>query len=802
MTISNIQSAASSHTSQSIVTQAEIEMLQQIEQKVRWLASWTIHNANHIRPSRDGIKVGGHQASSASISTIMTALYMNVLQPQDKVAVKPHASPNFHAIQYLLGRQTLEQLQRFRAFGGVQSYPSITKDQTEVDFSTGSVGLGVAATLFSAITQDFVADHHLLENTDKNQKGRMVAILGDAELDEGNIYEALLEGWKKDLTNTWWIIDFNRQSLDGVINDDLYQRILDFFESVGWTVITLKYGKLQQAAFKGPAGQALKQWIDQCPNQLYSALVFKGGAAWRERLSQDLAGTKGLKQFLANHDDEQLSALMSNLGGHDMSLILDAFHQVEDDKPHCFVAYTIKGYGLPLAGHKDNHAGMITPEQMAQYQAQNNIIEGEQWSTFAGLSCSESELNTFLNQVPYNQRQPQQPMAAALPIDDLITPSGANSSTQLAFGKLMNQMAASKASYASRIVTTAPDVASSTNLSAWVNKRGVYHTNIKEDTFKTEQIPSTLKWLQSPKGQHIELGIAESNLFSLLTALGQAEKHFGQRLLPIGTVYDPFICRGLDALNYGCYQDARFMLIGTPSGITLAPEGGAHQSFNTQMIGMAQPNLLSFEPAYSDELACIMQWSLQHMQQPDGCSTYLRLSTRSIEQPEREINDSLKQQIIDGAYWQHAPKQNASLVIVYMGAIAPEAKTAFEQVLLDIPEAGLLAVTSADKIYADWQQAKLKRQQGDRHYRAPIETLLAPLASNAKIITVVDGYPTTLTWLGGVLGHQVEGLGVTSFGQSGDTIDLYQHHRIDSQAILAACASACLNTIENQEREI
>ena len=541
-----------------------LDLLVEIENKVRWLASWTIHNANNIRPSRDGIKVGGHQASSASISTVMTALYMNVLRPEDKVAVKPHASPNFHAIQYLLGRQTKEQLEKFRAFGGMQSYPSITKDKTEVDFSTGSVGLGVAATLFSSVTQDFAGDHNLLTNTDTDNKGRMISILGDAELDEGNIYEALLEGWKKELKNTWWIIDFNRQSLDAVINDDLYQRILDFFESVGWEVVTLKYGKLQQKAFKGPAGSALKTWIDNCPNQLYSAMVFKGGAAWRERLAEDLKGAKGLKQFLENYNDEQLSALMANLGGHDMELLCEAFHNVQDDKPRCFVAYTVKGYGLPLAGHKDNHAGMITPDQMSKFQEDNNIADGDQWLPHAGLSYSEKELNEFFNAVPYNQRTAPKAMQPVLPIEELKTPVGEKSSTQVAFGKVMSQIAASKEEYANRVVTTAPDVASSTNLSAWVNKRGVYHRIIKEDTFKDEQIPSTLKWLQSPKGQHIELGIAESNLFSLLSSLGQAEKHFGERLLPIGTVYDPFICRGLDALNYACYQDARFILVGTP----------------------------------------------------------------------------------------------------------------------------------------------------------------------------------------------------------------------------------------------
>lgn len=784
--------------SSNIPNKSDIELLVEIENKVRWLASWIIHNANNIRPSRDGIKVGGHQASSASISTVMTALYMNVLRPEDKVAVKPHASPNFHAIQYLLGRQTLEQLEKFRAFGGVQSYPSITKDKTEIDFSTGSVGLGVAATLFSSITQDFAADHELLTNTDADNKGRMISILGDAELDEGNIYEALLEGWKKELKNTWWIIDFNRQSLDAVINDDLYQRILDFFESVGWEVVTLKYGKLQQKAFEGPAGGELKTWIDDCPNQLYSAMVFKGGAAWRKRLTEDLKETKGLKEFLNNYDDEQLSALMANLGGHDMELLCEAFHNVQDDKPRCFVAYTVKGYGLPLAGHKDNHAGMITPDQMIQFQADNNITDGEQWLPHAGLTCSEQKLNNFLNSVPYNQRTSPKPLQPALAIDEFKTPVGEKSSTQVAFGKVMSQIAASKEEYANRVVTTAPDVASSTNLSAWVNKRGVYHRIVKEDTFKDEQIPSTLKWLQSPKGQHIELGIAESNLFSLLSSLGQAEKHFGERLLPIGTVYDPFICRGLDALNYACYQDARFMLIGTPAGITLAPEGGAHQSFNTQLIGMAQPNLLSFEPAYSDEVACIMHWSLDHMQKPEGCSTYLRLSTRSIEQPKRELTPQLKDEIIKGAYWHQKPENSSALAIVYIGVIAPEAKRAFDLLFEEMPDAGLLSVTSADKLYADWQKAKASRQAGDRAARAHIENLLGDLSRDAGLVTVVDGYPTTLTWLGGVLGHRVEGLGVNCFGQSGDSIDLYKHYRIDADAILDACASSCLNLIRNR----
>ncbi|MBM3524799.1 MAG: transketolase, partial [Alphaproteobacteria bacterium] len=261
-----------------------LSVLRALERKVLWLSAWTIHNANNLRPKRDGLKVGGHQASSASLVTLMTALYFHGLRPEDRVAVKPHASPVFHAIQYLLGRQTRDKLERFRGLGGAQSYPSRTKDIDDVDLSTGSVGLGVAATLFASMVQDYVRLKGMVAPDAK--PGRMVALVGDAEFDEGNIFEAMLEGWKHDVRNLWWIIDYNRQSLDSVVSDRLFQRIIGVFGSLGWRVITLKYGKLLQAAFSGPDGKALEAWIDDCPNTLYAALTYK--REWRERLEQDL----------------------------------------------------------------------------------------------------------------------------------------------------------------------------------------------------------------------------------------------------------------------------------------------------------------------------------------------------------------------------------------------------------------------------------------------------------------------------------------------------------------------------------
>src|SRR5690606_32221849 len=197
-----------------------IEAIEALTRKSLWLASWMVHHANHIRPNVDGVKVGGHQASSASMAALLSSLYFGVLRPEDRVAVKPHAAPVFHAIQYLMGRQAKEKLVDFRAFGGAQSYPSRTKDVDDVDYSTGSVGLGVAMTAFGSLVQDYISTKPWGQDC---PIGRHVALVGDAELDEGNIYEALQDGWKNALRNCWWVIDYNRQSLDGVVHEGLFR---------------------------------------------------------------------------------------------------------------------------------------------------------------------------------------------------------------------------------------------------------------------------------------------------------------------------------------------------------------------------------------------------------------------------------------------------------------------------------------------------------------------------------------------------------------------------------------------------
>jgi pyruvate dehydrogenase E1 component len=756
------------------------DVIAELDRKVHWLSAWTIHNANHVRENHDGLKVGGHQASSASLATIMSALYFSVLRPEDKVAVKPHASPVFHAIQYLFGRQTLDQLQNFRAFGGAQSYPSRTKDKDGVDFSTGSVGLGVAMTAFASIAQDYMLSHRLLA---PERAGRMIALLGDAELDEGNIYECVIEGAKHALRNCWWVVDYNRQSLDATTSERMFLRFTEIFGAVGWDVITLKYGRKLEAAFAQPGGPALKAWFDDCPNDLYAALSFQGGAAWRSRILSDLAGDPAVQALVGRYDDAALAELMTNLAGHDLGLLLDAFHAVRDDAPKFFIIYTIKGFGLPFQGHKDNHSGLMTPSQMDAFQAAMSVPAGEEWAPWSGLPRAAEYYRAFLDAAPFQRRRPPAvaPRVAVPGASAFPAPKG-RQSTQVAFGKILNDLARAGGDLADAIVTTSPDVTVSTNLGGWVNQRGLFDRAIRNDRFREASIASPQKWMMGPAGQHIELGIAENNLFLMLGALGLGGDLFGRRLIPVGALYDPFINRGLDALNYACYQDARFLLVATPSGLTLAPEGGAHQSIHTPLVGMAQPGLSYFEPAFVDELREVMRWAFDHLQDPDGGSVYLRLSTRALDQPERAPDPGWIADVLEGAYWHVAPEPGARLSLAYTGAVAPEAMAAFEMIAEDVPGAGLLAVPSPDRLHRGWSRAL---RSGEASHAA---RLLGRLGRGAGLVTLVDGPPSTLSWLGGVLGHRIAALGVEAFGQSGQIADLYRAHHLDADAVLGAAA--------------
>ena len=761
----------------------DIAALKLVEERLRWLSAWTIHHANHIRPSPDGLKVGGHQASCTSMTAIMAALYFHALGPNDRVAVKPHAGPVLHAIHYLLGSQSREQLENFRGFGGMQSYPSRTKDKIPVDFSTGSVGLGVAITAFASLVQDYLSAHGWL---DEAERGRFVALVGDAELDEGNVYEALIEAYKHDIRNCWWILDYNRQSLDATSADRMFERFDEIFKSCGWRVVELRWGKKLAAALEQHPGIA--QWLDALSNAELSALHYQGGAAWRARIEADLG--KSAAAFLKTHDDNALAALFTDLGGHCMESLVEAFDAARDDVPTLFIAWTIKGYGLSFAGHKDNHAGLMNPTQMAALRKAMGVAEGREWEPLEGVGANARPAVEALLEKCAVERDKRPRSFGSVAMPAIPAPAGNEQSTQAAFGRILLDLSKAGGPLADRVLTTSPDVTVSTNLGAWVNQRGLFRRREIADVFAKAKIASAQKWSASSSGQHIELGIAENNLFLVLAAAGLSGDLFGQRLFPIGTLYDPFIARGLDALNYACYQDARFLLVATPSGITLGPEGGAHQSINPPLIALGQPGLRHYEPAYADELAAMMEQSFRLIDDADGESTYLRLSTRSIDQIER-ADDGWRQGALDGGYWLRPPGPNAEAAIVAMGAVMPEALAAWDELRSDLPGLGLLAVTSPDLLHRGWTRAQAKRWAGNRE-PSHIETLLSALAPRAGLVTIADAAPATLSWLGGVLGQRVAPLGVDRFGQTGSLPDLYAAYRLDQDAITEGIAELLL----------
>ena len=764
----------------------EFKNLKEIEKKVGWLSNYIIHNANHLRSKEDDLKVGGHQASCASVVSILVVLYFKILNKYDRIAIKPHASPVFHAIQYLLGNQTLENLKNFRKANGAQAYPSITKDFSNVDFSTGSVGLGGAMTIFSSLVQDYLLCNDFLKN---KFESKMISIFGDAELDEGNIYEALLEGAKHDLINCWWIIDYNRQSLDGIIHGKLFEKLINLFSLMGWDVKILKYGKKLQKLNEVKGGEKILHWIDQCPNDLFSALTFQGGKAWRNALLDDFRRDIDVINFVKPLNDNVLHELMTNLAGHDLEELSRVFSSSKKSKkPTCFICYTVKGFGLPLAGHKDNHSGIMNKQQFKIYQSSMNIQEGREWHKTEGLKISEENLDIFLSKnMFYKNINKRYFHDQYVKINNLNIKFKNYLSTQDAFGNILNEMGKIKSPNLKRIITTSPDVTVSTSLGSWVNQRDIFSRNPKSDIFKEKNVSSSQKWKYSPQGQHIELGIAENNFFLLLGSLGISESLFGTRLLPVGTIYDTFIGRGLDALNYATYIDSRFILVGTPSGVTLSHEGGAHQSIITPNIGMSQPNLDYYEPTYADELSFLFFWALENIQAKNGKSVYFRLSTKKLVQPDRTLSNSIKNDLIKGGYWFYKPEKKLDLLFICTGVIVGEVLNAVEAMKEDNLNIGLFIVSSPDRLYQDWLESTKKT-----NFTSFIERQLSIIEISTPIITIIDGHSSSLSWIGSVKGQRIIPLGVNNFGQSGDLNEIYKISEIDLNSIVDRIANFIL----------
>ena len=759
----------------------DLEALRTVEQRVLWLSTRIVDAANRRSPGE--VKVGGHQASCASMVSVMTALWFHHISGEDKVAVKPHASPVYHAIKYLTGELDRTYLTSLRQLGGLQAYPSRTKDPDVADFSTGSVGLGAVAPLFSALTRRYVETHF-----GSRPSARFIALVGDAELDEGNVWEAIVDPATQGLGNFTMVIDLNRQSLDRIIPDIAALRMKRFFEDAGWHVVDAKYGSRLTSAFEQPDGDVLRSHIDAMPNEAYQALFALDGAGARKKFLEH--ADPAVARFAEDLDDDHLKTLVTDLGGHDLSLLIETFDEcdAESDRPSVVFAYTIKGWGLPIAGDPLNHSALLTPDQIDEFRVRMGLDESNEWDRFdpetpAGKLCERTggDIN---NPLPTPRPQLPIPQASRPPtLTGLV-------STQEAFGRVLTALS-DISGVSERIVTTAPDVAISTNLGGWINKKGVFSHAERDDHGGAERL---VKWAPAPTGQHIELGISEMNLFMLLGQLGLSHDHHGEHLLPIGTVYDPFVLRGLDAFIYGVYNGSRFVVTGTPSGVTLAPEGGAHQSTLTPSVGAELPGVHYGEPAYATEVDWLLCDALDQLGHPDGSSCYLRLSTRPIDQAPfahalaRYGEATMRRLVLDGGYRLiDAPVDGRpGVTIVTTGVMAPEAIAAAEELDDEGVQAAVIHLTSPDRTYRSWQQTystgggSVVRKPSQLHRLVPVGERRRP------VVSVHDAASHSLAWIGSALGTRQHALGVDRFGESGTIADLHAVTGISKENIVNA----------------
>jgi len=721
--------------------------------------------------------------------SIMTALWFAHIGGEDKVAVKPHASPVYHAIKYLTGELDRSYLTTLRQRGGLQAYPSRTKDPDVADFSTGSVGLGAVAPLFSALTRRYLDEH-----IGRQPNARFIALVGDAELDEGNIWEAIADPATDGLSNFTMVVDLNRQSLDRVIPDIAAIRQEKFFEDAGWHVVEAKYGTRLQAAFDEPDGEPLRDHIDSMSNEWYQSLFALQGSALREKFLID--ADTAVRSLADGHDDESLRSLVTDLGGHDHASLLAAYAECDrvTDRPSVLFAYTIKGWGLPIAGDPMNHAALLNHEQIDDFRSRLGLDEASEWDRFdpespAGHLCA-SVGGAINNEAPAPRPVLPIPISVRGPVRESMV------STQVAFGRVLASLS-DVTGVGERIVTTAPDVSMSTNLGGWINKRGVYAPTEREDHGGADQL---LKWAPSPSGQHIELGISEMNLFMLLGQLGLSHDHHGHHLLPIGAVYDPFVLRGLDAFIYGAYNDARFVVVGTPAGVTLAPEGGAHQSTITASVGAELPNVHYAEPAYATEVDWLLCDALQRLGDDDGESCYLRLSTRPIDQApfasvlDRMGESALRTAVLAGGYRLiDAPDDGRpGVTIVTTGVMAPEALAAAAELDDEGVQATVVHLTSPDRTYRSWQRTYASSAREAQVVRSPSHLhRLVPAAERRRpIVSVHDASSHSLAWIGSALGTRQLALGVDRFGESGTIADLHEVTGINAGSIVNAALIA------------
>jgi pyruvate dehydrogenase E1 component len=592
----------------------------------------------------------------------------------------------------------------------------------------------------------------------------------------------VLDPMVAELGEVVWVVDFNRQSLDRVVPTMGSTRLQGMFTAAGWQVLTVKYGRLLEELFARPGGGALRDRIDAMSNPEYQRLLRRTPAEIRATLPGEGPGAGDIATLIQDVDDDTLVAAVRNLGGHDLAALREAYAQIDDTRPTVVIAYTLKGYGLAIEGHPQNHSALLTEDQLKELASDLGVDPADPWQTFDPGSAPAELLRAAAERLRRADHGTEP--APDVPDDLGRTPHGL-ATTQAALGRTLLDLNRAAPEVGRRVVTVSPDVSSSTNLGGWVNKVGVWSHEDRRDWF-ADDAETILHWREKPTGQHIELGIAETNLVCAIGELGATWSRWGQPLLPIGVLYDPFVERALEPWSFGIYAGGQSILVGTPSGVTLAAEGGAHQSITTPSVGLEQQGCISYEPAFALDTEWCLLAAMSRLGRPDGSSACLRLSTRPVDQSLAAIPDDAaareqrRQLVVAGAYPLRTA-DGAVVTLVAMGAVVPEVLAAAERLGgLGLP-ADVVVVTSPGLLF----RAVQARRGLDDGSTAILDDAF-PAGRAAPMVTVLDGHPHTLAFLAGVRGVEATHLGVTEFGQSGDLDSVHRLHGLDTDTVVGA----------------
>jgi pyruvate dehydrogenase E1 component len=890
-------------------------VLESIARRAHYFANQMIYMAN----TRDDVglgdpKVGGHSSASSSALHILGAIHLIAKSGYDMIANKPHASPADHSYNYLL-EQLFEQdgqpmseerakvaLTRLRAYpkqgeAVFQSYHSALDADGYQFFPSGTVGIPPVNAGYMALAYRFAKDHGY-----EVPPAHFWAVIGDSEFREGSLFEAVPDFAEREIGNLTWIVDYNRQSLDGhrITNKKIMDgtddhRIERTMRANGWEVIQVRHGSLRKKLFAQAGGAAYQKFLEEELEdyELQALLLVRDMRALKIGLAQH---HPQLKKFLESVSDADLFQSLRDLGGHDIIAMAEALLESKKNtrRPSLIVAHTVKGWGLQMAAAPGNHSSLPDESEIQALRDTQGVPASDPFQKFGENSKEslflkkrgeslEADRRLWLalreKNRAYFARRMAESGTPGITLDinlkmanfphtqwmlgQLTAKLSRLADTPLEESKLKDKQKAltpvekSWKLAGELMVHMAPDVGTSTNLNPAMDGK-IFGAPVVMDIeselgVKDRKTPDLVPG-EEVNDRFLRFEIAEGNVMSCVGSFGRMRDQIGVPFIPLMTVYDFFVKRALDQFFYNLYWKSSFILVGTPSGVTLSPEGAQHGWKSDIQI----PQQITWEPAFCVELDWIMSDAIRRHLTYDNegrTGVFIRGVTRGLDQKlllaslktqvrfksparlegplhpsaypmagaidessvetieESAIMNLLREDVLSGGYWLldftgyagYEPGDNV-VHIFCMGSLVTEAIEASRRLLRKGIYANVFVVTCVDLLNGNLGHAnnysflRSKGITGDLYLKhvtnGHVESAdwVTVAGRRIPIVSVHDGEPGLLDNLGSIVGVRHETLACRKHSKCGRPVDVYHYHGIDADAVVEACGKVLSET--------